>query len=297
MQPTLLILAAGMGSRYGGLKQLDAFGPGGETILEYSVYDALRAGFSKVVFVIRPEFEEVFKEKIGSHFADRIEVAYVYQEMRSSVPENFSIDHREKPRGTWHAVLVARDEITTPFAVINADDYYGISSFEKMAAFLEMENNTTTCSMIGYILQNTLSPHWTVNRGICEVDSDHVLTSVDERRKLERRDDGNVWDMHDRMVSDESIVSMNFWGFDPSIFDVIERLFLSFLEQHGQDPSFEFYIPSVVNEFIHTPGNTCKVIPCDAQWCGVTYPDDKEHTSKLLTALTEAGNYSTPLWN
>jgi dTDP-glucose pyrophosphorylase len=294
MKPTLLILAAGIGSRYGGLKQLDGFWPAGETILEYSVYDAIRAGFGKVVFVIRPDFEQAFREKIGSRFEGNIDVSYVYQELTSCVPNWFSTNHREKPRGTGHAVLVAKDEITTPFAVINADDYYGISWYTSITDYLTHHITPTKCAMVWYVLKNTLSENGKVNRWICEADDDDHLISVNERHSLERRDDGNVRDMHDRMIDEDSIVSMNFWWFDASIFAIIQTLFEEFLEKRGDDPTYEFYIPSVVNNFIRA-GNTCKVIPCDAQWCGVTYPEDKEHTRSLLSSLTKANTYPTPL--
>lgn len=297
MKPILLILAAGLWSRYGGnvLKQMDVFWPNHETLLEYSVYDAIRAGFWKVVFVIRREFAEVFKKTIGSKFSHKIEVAYVYQEMTSCVPIEMDITHRTKPRWTWHAVLVAKDVIKAPFAVINADDYYGIDAYKKMCENLQQMKWDKECSMVGYILKNTLSPFWAVNRGICDVSKDQKLISVAERLKLHRGEDGIIRDMHDRIADEQSIVSMNFWWFAPSVFDYIEKLFLIFLEKWGSDPTYEFFIPSVVNQFIHD-GGYCKVMVSQDNWCGVTNTEDKPYVQKTLSTLIEQWVYDTPLF-
>jgi len=297
MKPTLLILAAGLWSRYGGgvLKQMDVFWPNHETLLEYSVYDAVRAGFGKVVFVIRKEFADTFKKTIGSKFAHKIEVAYVYQEMTSYVPTGMDITHRTKPRWTWHAVLVAKNEINTPFAVINADDYYGVNAYQQMCESLQTIQWSKECSMVGYVLKNTLSPFGSVNRGICHVNEKRELVAVSEWLKLSRGKDGVIRDMHDRIANENSIVSMNFRWFSPSIFNHIEQLFLLFLEKQGMDPTYEFFIPTVVNNFIHE-GGTCKVMVSKDNRCGVTNPEDKQYVQETLSWLIEYWVYKTPLF-
>ena len=298
MKPTLLILAAWLGSRYGGnvLKQMDHFWPNQETLLEYSVYDALRAGFGKVVFVIRESFAETFKKEIGSKFDKQIPVEYVYQDMESCIPDGFSVQHREKPRGTGHAVLVAKDVIDTPFVVINADDYYGVDAYQQMFHYLTHQDNTQECAMVWYILKNTLSPYGSVNRGVCRVDEHGVLHSVVEHLKLKHGDDGVIRDMHGDEIHDESIVSMNFWWFHPSIFWYIEKLFREFLEKQGMDPTYEFFIPSVVNNFIHE-GGVCRVMISEDNRCGVTYPDDKVYVQETLSRLIDRWVYNTPLFS
>lgn len=294
MSATLVVLAAGIGSRYGGLKQVDDFWPHGETILEYSIYDAMRAGFNHIVCVIRPEIEEIFEEKIAKKLRTHISLTCVYQEKTSFIPEWFSIDHREKPWGTGHAVLVTKDVVKGPFAVINADDYYGVEWFGKIYECLQ-HIEPTTCCMVGYTLKNTLSAHGTVNRGVCEINEQWNLESVVERHKLERRDDGNVRDLHDRMVDETEVVSMNFRWFHESFFEGLGTLFSNFLQERGSDSTYEFYIPLAVNDFIHK-GNSCKVLPCDAQRCGVTNAEDKARTQEVLGELVESGVYPSPLF-
>jgi len=298
MKPTLLILAAGMGSRYGGLKQVDALGPKGEALIEYSIYDAIRAGFGKVVFVIRENIENVFKEKVGNKFADRIDVRYAFQEINTPVPGVENLPEREKPWGTAHAVLVARDVIDEPFAVINADDYYGISAFQSMADFLREACSLTHYAMVGYQLTKTLSDHGSVSRGVCEMDEDHRLTTVVERTKVERID-GTICYEEDGVkhpLSEDSLVSMNFWGFHPSVFEYMRRQFIEFVRENREHPRAEFFIPLVVNRLIQDDEIELTVLPNGEQWYGVTYQEDKPMVQEAFSGLTRAGNYPTPLW-
>ena len=274
---------------------MDGFWPHGETILEYSVYDALRAWFGKVVFVIREDFAPAFKEQIGSKFENALEVEYVYQKMDSYVPEDFSTHHREKPWGTAHAVLVAKEKINEPFVVINADDYYGVDAYKKMYDYLQNNVSEKQCSMVWYILKNTLSPYGSVNRGVCNVKQDNTLISVSERLSLQRGDNGIVRDMHGREADENAIVSMNFWWFDASNFDYIERLFHLFLEKQGIDPTYEFFIPSVVNNFIHEWAQ-CKVMISEDNRCGVTNRDDKQYVQETLSHLIENNVYPSVLF-
>ncbi len=299
MKPTLLILAAGMGSRYGGLKQVDPLGPEGEALIEFSIYDAIRAGFGKVVFVIRENIEDIFREKIGDKFKDRIEVAYAFQEINTPVPGVEEIPHREKPWGTAHAVLVARDVIEEPFAVINADDYYGISAFQSMADFLQKECSPETYAMIGYELKNTLSDHGSVSRGVCEMDAEHYLTTVVERTKVERLS-GTVYYQEGEerhTLPEDSLVSMNFWGFHPNVFEYMRKQFVEFVKENKDNPRAEFFIPLVVNRLIQEDKIKLKVIPNQEQWYGVTYREDKPVVQEAFKELTEAGKYPAPLWS
>ena len=299
MKPTLLILAAGMGSRYGGLKQVDGIGPSGETIIEYSIYDAIRAGFGKVVFVIRPDIEKVFKETISNKFEDKIKIAYAFQEIDTPIEGINSFPEREKPWGTAHAVLVAKDKIDEPFAVINADDYYGISAFETMADFLINDCTPDQYAMIAYIVQNTLSDNGTVSRGVCAMDKNSNLTDVVERFKVHR--EGNQVFCEDERgnrleISSQSLVSMNFWGFHPDIFEVIRKQFVAFVAENSDKPKAEFFIPLVVNQQIKSGAAKVKVLSNDEQWYGVTYQEDKAMVQKAFEGLTIKGNYPAPLW-
>jgi dTDP-glucose pyrophosphorylase len=298
MKPTLLVLAAGMGSRYGGLKQVDALGPGGEALIEFSVFDAIRAGFGKVVFVIRKSIEAPFKSKIGDKFQDQIEVCYAYQEIDSPVPGVDTFPVREKPWGTAHAVLVARDQIQEPFAVINADDYYGIGSFQTMARFLTERCGPQDASMIAYHLNNTLSDAGHVNRGICEVDEDGFLSDVVERHQIQRTDQGVFYqeDGQSFPLANDALVSMNFWGFHPDFFETIRTSFVQFVAQTQGQPRAEFYIPTVVNQEIKAGRLRLHVLPDAEQWYGVTYQEDKPKVQEAFRALTEAGKYPSPLW-
>lgn len=298
--PTLLILAAGMGSRYGGLKQMDPMGPHGETVLDYSVYDAIRAGFQRVVFIIRRDFAEAFQSGIGARFAGKIEVDYAYQAL-DDLPAGFSVpEGRSKPWGTSHAIRAARDLISGPFAVINADDFYGRDSYERAARFLQSppaRNGKEHYAMVGYQLENTLSDHGDVNRGICRCDADGYLAGVEEVVKIQRSDDarvyGNYLDGSRREVPAGSIVSMNFWAFSAAFFPQLEAHFTRFLQQHGQEEKSECYIPTVVDEVIHNGLADCAVLPTSSSWFGVTYPEDKAHVVANIRALIEAGEYPT----
>lgn len=298
MKPTLLILAAGMGSRYGGLKQVDALGPNGEALIEYSIYDAIRAGFGKVVFVIRESIEEVFREKIGDKFADKIEVRYAFQELDTPIEGVTDFPEREKPWGTAHAVLVAREQIGEPFAVINADDYYGINSFQTMADFLRNDCSPTNYSMVAYRLGNTLSDAGHVNRGVCGMDEHGHLTTVVERHKIQRTPNGITFEDAEESgtLTEDDLVSMNFWGFHPNVFDYLREDFIQFVEDHRDQPRAEFYIPLLVNRLIQEDEVKLTVLSTDARWYGVTYQEDKPMVQEAFRELTAAGHYPQPLW-
>lgn len=300
MKPTLLILAAGMGSRYGGLKQIDPVGPNGELIIDYSIYDALRGGFGKLVFIIRRHFEDAFREKIGNTFDGRVETAYAYQELDSYV-DGFAVPpDREKPWGTGHAVLAGESVADEPFAVINADDYYGRDSFTMMADFLSGDQVTPSeCALMGYILRNTLSEHGTVARGICQCDDASYLQTVVERTKVEGTetgarfldDDGTAFPL----TGDEP-VSMNFWGFHPSMFGNLREAFQAFLQLKGNEPKSEFYIPTVVDELVNGGRMRARVLPTRERWFGVTYREDKAFAERSIRALIADGVYPEKLW-
>lgn len=298
MKPTLLILAAGMGSRYGGLKQVDGVGPGGEPIIEYSVYDAIRAGFGKVVFVIRKDIEAAFRETFGDKFQDKIQVEYAFQAVNTPIEGVGELPEREKPWGTAHAVLVARHLIHEPFAVINADDYYGISGFEDMARFLKNDCAPDHYAMIGYQLDKTLSEAGHVNRGICEVDEAGLLTDVVERHKIHRTDKGIFYEEGGQKhpLSGEALASMNFWGFHQHIFDEIHQQFIDFVKDNKDNPGAEFYIPTVVNQLIKDDEIRLSVLPNKEQWYGVTYREDKDLVKKAFELLAEEGKYPGRLW-
>lgn len=299
IQPTLLILAAGMGSRYKGLKQIDTFGPSGETILEYSVYDAIRAGFGKIVFVIRRDIEEPFKRIFIDKLASKIEVDYVFQEL-DHLPAGFAKPaDRQKPWGTGHAVLVAAEKVTTPFAVINADDFYGASSFKVIADYLRQTNNAPTeLSMVGYQLVNTLSEYGTVSRGICQADADSFLLSITERTKIGQGADGIFYEENQERVelSPDAIASMNLMGFPSSVFAHFKSQFEAFLGLHGQELTKEFFLPSVVNQLLQTEQARMKVLHSAEKWFGITYPDDKVMAVERLRELINAGVYPNNLW-
>lgn len=299
MKPTLLILAAGMGSRYGGLKQIDGIGPNEEPIIEYSIYDAIKAGFGKIVFVIRKEFDQAFRERFDG-FSDRIEIAYAYQPVNFEL-EGIDIVRREKPWGTSHAVLVARDLINEPFAVINADDYYGSDSFVQMAKFLTTDCDPHTFSMVGYTLKLTLSDHGTVNRGICRVNEKGELVDVIERLKI-ARDNGQVLfnvgtDEPKGKIDPESAVSMNFWGFHPDFFEAIEKGLHEFVKAHKDDPKAEYFIPLLVTQQIESGAAVVKVLRTSSRWFGITFKADKPMAKQTISGLIEAGTYPQSLWN
>ncbi|MCK9628155.1 MAG: sugar phosphate nucleotidyltransferase [Bacteroidales bacterium] len=299
-KPTLLILAAGMGSRYGGLKQLDGVGPCGETIMDYSVFDAIRAGFGKIVFIIRSSFREIFEQSVRERYGDSPDFVFVEQELYK-IPEGYSYNiERSKPWGTGHAVLVAKDVIDTPFAVINADDYYGRHSFETLAQFLmENEEKAGAYAMVGFNVDNTLSESGSVSRGVCSVNEDCCLTGVEEHHKISREDDGiyGVNSKGERVpIPDSTLVSMNIWGFTPDLFSRNEELFKQFLLTNKENITAEYYIPYVVNEIIKYGNATCKVLSTKDQWFGVTFREDREYVVNRLALLSSEGVYPSPLF-
>ncbi len=299
MKPTLLILAAGMGSRYGGIKQMDSFGPSGETIIDYSIYDAIQSGYGKIVFIIREDFSEEFKKVFEPKLKGKIETVYVFQEM-DSYTNGFQIPAgRSKPWGTSHAVLCAKDVISEPFAVINADDFYGRDAFEKSAKFLTGEVNPKTYCIIGYQLAKTLSENGTVSRGVCEVDSKNNLIGIVERIKVYREAGRIVYEEGENKTDlpEDTPVSMNFWGFDPSVFDFIQKLFLKFLKENGENIKSEFFIPIIGDAFIEDKNRNIKVINTSAQWFGVTYREDAPEVKKSIESLIESGAYPKMLWS
>lgn len=298
MQPTLMILAAGMASRYGSMKQIQSFGPAGETIMDYSIYDAIRAGFDKVVFIIREDFAENFKAIFEPKLKGKIATEYVYQERSAFVPDVAVPADRTKPWGTGHAVLCARDAVKEPFAVINADDFYGADSFKKAADFLTNEANEKTAAIIGYELAKTLSEHGTVSRGVCEVNKGGELVSINERTKIYREGDKIVYEDNGTKleVPFNSSVSMNFWCFHPSIFGIIEKLFQDFVKANYQDIKSEFFIPIIGDDFVKNLGGVIKVIPTSSQWFGVTYKEDAPVVKASVEKLVADGDYPSSLW-
>jgi len=295
MKPTLVILAAGLGSRYGGLKQMDKFGPSGETIIEYSIYDAIRAGFGKVVFVIRETMEEDLKDTIISKVKDKIECAYVFQELKQ-LPDGFTCPpERQKPWGTAHAVLSAEPKTDGPFVVINADDFYGYDSYKLMAEFFSTSDITDyEYAMIGFHLKNTISEYGSVSRGVCKVDDNNNLLDIIERTNIRRTDKGLEYftssDIGNHLDEDE-IVSMNFWGFNRNAFDLLNKYFSDFLKENINTEKAEFYIPWATNEWITKGICKIKVIPALANWFGVTYKEDKDFVQRSLNKLISEGQY------
>ena len=299
MKPTLFILAAGMGSRYGGLKQLDTLGPNGETIMDYSVYDAIRAGFGKIVFVIRKDFEDDFRRIVLSKYQNHIPVDVCFQSV-DKLPEGFVCPAgRTKPWGTNHAVLMGKELINEPFAVINADDFYGRNSFEVLAKELvRMENTVNSYCMVGYYVGNTLSESGTVSRGVCSQDSSGYLTTVVEHTSI-RRNNGVITNTEngvEKVLGEDTLVSMNMWGFTPDYFDHSQTLFAEFVQQRGMDPKSEFYIPTVVDTLIETGKATCEVIDTPSKWFGVTYADDRPQVVLKINGLIRDGVYPQQLW-
>jgi NDP-sugar pyrophosphorylase family protein len=298
MQPTLLILAAGMASRYGSMKQTEGFGPGGETIMDYSIYDAIRAGFGKVVFIIRKDFAEGFKNSFEPKLKGKIKTAYVYQEINYFLKGLPIPEGRTKPWGTGHAVLCAMDVIDEPFAVINADDFYGSDAFVKAATFLKDGCNPKKYSIIGYELAKTLSVHGTVSRGVCQVDADNNLVSIKERTKIYRVGDKIIYEdeagKHE--VPFNSSVSMNFWCFHQSLFAATEKLFHQFVKENSHNLKSEFFIPIIAEDFMEHHGGSVKVIPCSSQWFGVTYKEDAPVVKASINKLVADGEYPPSLW-
>ena len=296
-KPTLLVLAAGMGSRYGGLKQLDAFGPNGETIIDYSIYDAIAAGFGKIVFIIREHFKEEFSKVFDQKYSDKISVSYVAQELHD-LPVDYQVpEERKKPWGTGHAVWVARKEIDGPFAVINGDDYYGKNAFKDMVRFFNQDQQNY-CVM-GYYLKNTLSDHGTVNRGVCYADHDHNLTQVVECTKIRRREDGMIAypaEGGESFLADDTLVSMNLWGFRPSYFVHAGKLIGNFLFEKGGEEKSELYIPDIIDHMINENTVKVKVLETDSDWFGVTYQEDKPVVVNKINDLIKRKVYPKNLW-
>ncbi|MGX1642087.1 sugar phosphate nucleotidyltransferase [Sphingobacterium sp.] len=301
-KPTLVVLAAGMASRYGSLKQVDGFGPHGETIIDYSIFDAIRAGFGKVVFIIREEFEAVMREKFDAKLAGKIEVAYAFQDFNL---RKFGIDkdiERAKPWGTAHAVMSAKDEVDGPFCVINADDFYGFDAFKKMADFLSNEADDKHMSLMGFALGNTMSDYGYVSRGVCEVTPEGHMASVTERTNIyyDKTEGDKKIVFEENGVKNElpadARVSMNFWGFTPKIFEVAMEMFPKFVEENGDNPKSEFFIPSVPDYMVKKGQADFKVIPTSSKWFGVTYMEDKPIVQESISKLVADGEYPQKLF-
>ncbi len=299
IQPTLVILAAGMASRYGSMKQVEGFGPNGETIMDYSIYDAIKAGFGKVVFIIREEFEENFKAQFSSKFDDKIKVEFVFQELDKLVDTEYLPEGRTKPWGTGHAMLCAEPKVKEPFTIINADDFYGAESFQKAADFCRDECSEALYALLGYNLGSTLSENGTVSRGVCIADAVGNLTNITERHGVYRNNEKIVFDAADadeNELPDDSFVSMNFWCFHPSVFADTKSLFADFPKNNMHNVKAEFYIPAVAEKFIESGVGTIKVIPTAASWFGVTYKEDAPSVRQKLQALISTGVYPSNLW-
>ncbi len=298
MKPTLLILAAGMASRYGSMKQIDGFGPNGETIIDYSIYDAIKAGFGKVVFIIKEEFLDAFKDIYEPKLNGQIETDYVFQNFDL---KQFGIEeeiYREKPWGTAHAILSGRTVVKEPFCVINADDYYGFDAFEKMVNFLSREATDSNFSIIGYEIGKTLSDFGSVSRGVCRVDDAGNLKEIVERTQVYKKDGVIVFEEEGEEfpLSFDTPVSMNFWGFTPAVFKIAERLFKEFALANKEKPKAEFFIPLIGESLVKSNEATFKVVPTGSQWFGVTYKEDKPFVQESITALVENGTYPEKLW-
>lgn len=299
MKPTLLILAAGMGSRFGGLKQVEPIGPNGETIIDYSIYDAIRAGFGKVVFVIRESFADAFKAKFDAKLKGKIEVEYVFQEL-DKLPAGFSLpETREKPWGTAHAILVARDVVKEPFCALNADDFYGFNAYKVMADFLLNSADQHEFAMVGYQLDNTLSDFGSVSRGLCQIGENDLLQKIVETTKILKKDGKIVSvepDGSEKILTGKESASMNIWGFKPSVFEILESKFTDFLKEHINEPKSEMFIPSVVYEMICDNQATVKVLKANSPWFGVTYKEDKPLVIDRINKLIEEGQYPAKIF-
>lgn len=302
-KPTLLIMAAGMGSRYGGLKQIDPVGPGGEIVLDYSIHDAVQAGFEQVVFVIRRDIEKEFHTAVGSRYEGRMNISYVFQDV-GDVPSWFQPPKgRTRPWGTAHAILAARDTIRTPFAALNADDFYGAHSFQVLGRELQQAADTEGMArycMVGFVLKNTLSKFGSVARGICTADESMFLQTVVEHTAIEKKDGGIINTNESgevQALTGLERVSMNMWGFTPSFFDLASAYFEHFLRSHGNEEGAECFAPAVVDNLIAQGRATCRIVPTDSSWFGVTYQEDKPFVKDRLTDLHRQGIYPSPLWS
>jgi len=299
MEPTLVIMAAGMASRYGSMKQIQQFGPGGETIMDYSIYDAIKAGFKKVVFIIRKDFAEDFKAIFEPKLKGRIETKYVFQEMDKYLDGYLVPADRKKPWGTSHAILCAKEAVNEPFAVINADDFYGADAFKKAADFLKSECSPSVYAIIGYQLANTLSEHGTVSRGVCEVDEKGNLVGIKERLKISRQNGVMVDEESETKkveLAEEVKASMNFWCFHPSVFNFIEEGFQVFLKENIDNPKAEYLIPFTADQWIKAGKGVIKVIPTSSKWFGVTYKEDAPVVQRSLNELVQRNEYPNNLW-
>lgn len=298
-KPTLVILAAGVGSRYGGLKQLDTFSDQGDTILDFSIFDAVRAGFGKVVFIIRKSIENDFRSFFDAKLKGKIEVEYVFQEVEN-IPAKFKNNERVKPWGTGHALLMAKDVISENFAVINADDFYGAEAFEEMVKSLNtLDISSTEFKMMGYSLKNTISEYGFVSRGECKVDENHYLTSIIERTHIEKIDGELKFKDENgalKPISEDTVVSMNYFGFTPKYFELSSSLFEAFLEKNYKDLKAEFFIPLIVNHIITNKIGSMEVLSSNARWFGVTYKEDKPYVTSEIQKLKDKGVYPTHLW-
>lgn len=302
MKPVLVVMAAGMGSRYGGLKQIDAIGPNSESIMDYSIYDAAKTGFSKVVFIIRHDIENEFKNVIGSKYRSIIPVEYAFQEI-NSLPATYSCpDERKKPWGTGHAILIANDIVKEPFVVINADDFYGRKAFELIFKHLSnaKDEKYLNYSMVGFLLKNTLSEHGYVSRGICRCDTSGALENIVEVLHIEQDNNGAKYldeNGNYKNLTGYEVVSMNMWGFTQSIFKHLEKMFIEFLEHNINDVKAEFYIPSVVDSLIKNRVANVKVLKSPEHWFGITYKEDKPGVVLAIRALIEKGFYPEKLFS
>jgi Nucleotidyl transferase len=299
IKPTLVILAAGIGSRYGGLKQADSLGPNGESIIEYSIYDAIRSGFGKVVIIIRKSIESDFKEKFEGKFHNKIKIVYVFQELDSKIKGISKLPERNKPWGTGHAMLMAAEVVQEPFLVINADDFYGAESFKKIGNYLSKYCTAFHYCMVGYKLKNTLSENGHVSRGVCATDSNQLLLSVIERTKIIKNDANEIHYFENDVpynLDKDTIVSMNFWGFHPTIFEEARKMFIEFIDKIEDGSTAEFFIPLIANNMIHEHNVDLHVLTSDDQWYGVTYQEDKFTVQKALSELTSKNIYPTNLW-
>jgi len=296
--PSLLILAAGMGSRYGGLKQMDGVGPSGETIMDYTLHDAIKAGFDHVVFVIGEAFADEFEKEIVSKYKDKLDIDIVFQDLHQFVPEHLDISDRVKPWGTGHAVLCACSKLHSPFAVFNADDFYGTDAIQKIGGFLKKEVRPDRFGMVAYPLSKTLSDFGSVSRGICEVSEDGKLIKIEEHEKI-RREDGEIvfGDDSKGNLSESSPASMNLWGLHPSVFPILEQAFNQFIIQGYNEAKSELYLPFVIDNRLQEGQISIDVLSTTSQWLGVTYKADLDSVQKGIREMVENGNYQTPLWS